>query len=30
LPMVAATPDLEARLDAVLIRAGLIEGDSAP
>lgn len=30
LPMVAATPDLEARLDAVLVRAGLIEGDSTP
>lgn len=30
LPMVAATPDLEARLDAVLSRAGLIEGASTP
>lgn len=30
LPMVAAAPDLEARLDAVLIRAGLIKGDATP
>lgn len=30
LPMVAATPDLEARLDAVLTRAGLMEDGSTP